>query len=251
MPSDIPSIRLVRPVSAGTVPPGAAVDPRGQDAANADRPAHAPTILNPALRRFWHRAAGAEATPRTVQQKIVQQGIFWVFLLGILVAAALFFDRGITEVQSPQRRLGPVPTAPVPSRPAAAELPALPVVVVRPEVAYGYGSGAVREAERIARRYGVVSGYAVACGRQLRTWMGTVSAALAVDIAERMPMFEPDSKVTAWMQDYIRAQFRNGLLIAERNLITQGKDAVCADLPLSPDYAGAVRLVREAPFGLQ
>ena len=247
MPSDIPSIRLVRPVSAGTVPPGAAVDPRGQDAANADRPAHAPTILNPALRRFWHRAAGAEATPRTVRRHIVQQSMFWVFLLGILVAATLFFDRGITEVQSPQRRLGPVPTAPVPSRPAEAVLPALPVVVVRPEVAYGYGTGAVSEAERIARRYGVVSAYAVACGRQLATWPGKVSAVLATDIAERMPMFEASITVQAWMRDFVKAQFRNGLLIGDYTVATRGKEAICADLSQSPDYGAAVGLARNAP----
>lgn len=241
MPSDVPPIRQIRPAAAGTSPAGAVASAGGQEAAKPD---HAPTIVNPALRRYWHRDSEVPEPPRTVRRQIAQQGVFWAMLLGVFIALALVFDRGIAVVEAPRPRLGVVVSAPIPTRLAD---PALPIVVARPELAYAYGNGAVIAAERAARQYGTVSAYAVACGRQLPTWPGKVSGALATDIAERLPMFERSITVQAWMRDFVKAQFRAGHLMADHNIATFGKETICAELPLSPDYGGAMWLARDAP----
>ena len=248
MPSDIPPIRQAPPVATGTAPPSAAMNQGGQGADKPARQPPAPSILNPALRRHWHRESGGQEAPRSVRRHVAQQAVFWAILLGVLVGAALIFDRGIAVVEAPRPRLGPVETVPVPRRSAVAPPP---VVAARPEVIYAYGNGAVVQAAQLARRYGEASAYAVTCGRQTPAWPGAVSAELATDITGRMPMFENNPRVLGWMKEFIQAQFHDGQLVAEHGLAVRGKAAVCAELPLSSDYAGAQRVVRDSLFRQQ
>lgn len=237
MPSDTPPPRptpgAARPQAGG-----------GQGPASPEESgvaANAPTIINPALRRFWRRADDTQETPQKPRNRVLIQSFYWAFVIIVLVVGAGILDSNVRLVEKPK----PEPVKPN----AVASLPddsPLPVFLPRPEVVSAYGTGGVVRAEQQARRLGAISEQAVTCGRQAPAWVGQVRNALADDITERMPAFDEDSKNQVWMQEFVRGQFNIGQVMGTRAITARGRDAVCADVQVSLDYAAAARLVRAA-----
>jgi len=224
MPSDTPP---------GRIPPA---DGRPSEAVNA----------NLTLRRYWHLEGEEPAPPPQQRKRLVGQSIAWACVALAFALVGVLFDKGVDVLRPP--KIAPEPHAPAAPVEVQADAP-LPVVLARPEVVSAYGAGRVAEAERSARRFGAVSAQAVSCGLQTKESLPLLGAAVADDITERMVLFEGTASwVPALMQDFVRSQFRIGQMRGAQILAARGKDAVCADLPSSPDYGAAVTLLRQAEY---
>lgn len=247
MPSDIPPTSPIR--SAGSAG-GAPETPSTGDGG----PRTTPTILNPALRRYWHREDDSQelGTPR--KRRLLGQSMSWAVAIGVMVGAAIMFERIVTMMEAPDGGVqpgsgggGPVrQSAQGGSAPLAAPPPPpLPEPAALPDLLRAYGRGAVIRAEELARRHGLASGEAVACGMQQSAWAVAVSNALADDITDRLPSFDEGTTAQVRMQDHVRARFRVGQMAAQTRA-APGREAACASLARSPDYLSAVRLARDA-----
>jgi len=202
---------------------------------------------NLSLRRYWHHEGDDPAPLPQQRKRLIGQSVAWAVVALVFVGVAVLFDKGVDVLRPPKT----APEPPAAAAPAEVQADApLPVVLARPEVVSAYGAGGVAEAERQARRFGAASALAVACGLQAKESLPLLGAAVADDITERMPLFDGAATwVPALMQAFVRSQFRIGQMRGAQILAARGKEAVCADLPSSPDYGAAVTLLRQAEYG--
>ncbi len=241
MPSDSPSPRPSILIRRPPVP--GAANPASADAPAAGR--DAPSILHPTIRRYWHRDETAGEFDQPPGQRSGLSGSAgWGAIVAMALIAAALIRQGPGLIEPPPRALAPATGT------VAAPLP--PPAVPDAELVRGFGTSAIVQGDRMADRAGRAAEDAIRCGRRSRMWVNDAREVLVKDVASRFLPFEEDPAVQRKFQQYLSGRFQYGQQLAAQDFDSRGgQQAICDNLPYSPDYGLLVQAVQQAAFSSQ
>lgn len=198
-----------------------------------------PSIVNPALRRYWHRDSEADEFAETGQRRR-SDSYAWAIIIAMALIAAVLIRQGPGLLEPPPRVLAPV--SGVTSDPISAAAP----LVAAPDLMRDYGIGAINQAGAIMDRAGRAAEQAIICGVRTRAWVNDAREALASDVIDRFPSFEPERNLSEMMRQYLATRFIASQKRAPQDVAEHGRAYVCDNLPYSPDYGMVVQAAQQA-----
>ena len=199
-----------------------------------------PSIVNPALRRFWHQP-GDPDSPAEAQasRRGLSGSLAWVAIIVMALISAALIRQGPGLLEPPPRVLAPPNVAgAVPVR--------SPSAPPDPELLRGFGIGAVNRGTRIIEGAGRVGEQAIICGQRSRAWVNDAREALAKGVADSFPSFDADPALTRLMRQHLAGRFQIGQTLAGQEIAERGRQSVCDNLPYAPEYGMIVRAAQQA-----